>query len=169
VVDSYTMTESVRDEITVRVVYEGRAAKVLLDNSKLQEIEAYYEECAEAGANEYQIEDSKKAMTNMSEILGDPDRLKAIAKDFVQHYENRVNEGATVKGKAIFVSSSRSIAYGLLKELIALRPQWNEQRVCDKDVELTDKEKREILPLEKIKMIMTRNKDDEKELYDMLL
>ena len=33
IVDSYTMTESVKDEITVRIVYEGRAAKVLLDNS----------------------------------------------------------------------------------------------------------------------------------------
>ena len=41
VVDSYTMTESVRDEITVKIVYEGRAAKVLLDNSKLEEIEKY--------------------------------------------------------------------------------------------------------------------------------
>ena len=28
VVDSYTMTESVKDEITMRIVYEGRAAKV---------------------------------------------------------------------------------------------------------------------------------------------
>ncbi len=168
IVDSYTMTESVRDEITVRVVYEGRAAKVLLDNSKLQDIEDYYEECAGAGANEYQIETSKKSMANMSEILGDPDRLKAIAKDFVKHYENRVSEGATVKGKAIFVSSSRKIAYALFKELVALRPQWNDKRVCDETVELTDKERREILPLEKIKMIMTRNKDDEKELYDML-
>ncbi len=35
VVDAYTMTESVKDEITVRIVYEGRAAKVLLDNAKL--------------------------------------------------------------------------------------------------------------------------------------
>jgi type I site-specific restriction-modification system R (restriction) subunit len=43
VVDSYTMTESVKDEITVRIVYEGRAAKVVLDNSKLEEIEAYYD------------------------------------------------------------------------------------------------------------------------------
>ena len=32
----------------------------------------------------------------------------------------------------------------------------------------TDKEKKEILPLEKIKLVMTRNKDDEKELYDLL-
>jgi len=34
VVDAYTMTESVKDEITVRIVYEGRAAKVILDNAK---------------------------------------------------------------------------------------------------------------------------------------
>lgn len=168
VIDSYTMTESVRDEITVRIVYEGRAAKVLLDNSKLEEIEKYYEECASLGANEHQIEDSKKTMANMSKILGDPDRIKAIAKDFVEHYEKRVEEGATLKGKAIFVSSSRPIAYALFKELIALRPSWNESRVCDEGVELSDKEKKEILPLEKLKMIMTRNKDDEKELYKTL-
>jgi type I restriction enzyme R subunit len=168
VVDSYTMTESVRDEITVRIVYEGRAAKVLLDNSKLHEIEKYYDECAQLGTNEHQIDESKKAMANMSAILGDPDRIKAIAKDFVEHYEKRVEEGATLKGKAMFVSSSRPIAYTLFKELIALRPQWNESRVCDEGVELTDKEKKEILPLEKLKMIMTRNKDDEKELYDLL-
>ena len=30
VVDAYTMTESVKDEITVRIVYEGRAAKIEL-------------------------------------------------------------------------------------------------------------------------------------------
>ena len=168
VVDSYTMTESVRDEITVRIVYEGRAAKVILDNSKLQEIEKYYEECAALGANEHQIEDSKKAITNMSTILGDMDRIKAIAKDFVEHYEKRVSEGATLKGKAMFVSSSRTIAYSLFKEIVALRPSWNELKVCEDGVELSDKEKKEILPLEKIKLVMTRNKDDEKELYDLL-
>src|SRR5574344_865954 len=168
VVDSYTMTESVRDEITVKIVYEGRAAKVLLDNSKLEEIEKYYEECANLGANEHQIEDSKKSMANMSAILGDMDRIKAIAKDFVEHYEKRVEEGASIKGKAIFVSSSRSIAYSLFKEIIALRPSWNESKVCDDGVELSDKDKKEILPLEKLKMIMTRNKDDEKELYEKL-
>ena len=92
VVDAYTMTESVKDEITVRIVYEGRAAKVLLDNSKLQEIEEYYAQCAENGASEYQIEESKKANAQMNSILGDPDRIKALAEDFVKHYENRVDE-----------------------------------------------------------------------------
>jgi type I restriction enzyme R subunit len=40
--------------------------------------------------------------------------------------------------------------------------------VSDEGVELSDREKKEILPLEMLKMIMTRNKDDTKELYDML-
>ena len=105
VVDAYTMKESVQDNITVRIVYEGRAAKVTLNERKLQEIEAYYAQCAEEGSNEYQIEESKHALTNMEVILGDPDRLKAVASDFVLHYEQRIAEGASVLGKAMFVSA----------------------------------------------------------------
>jgi len=168
VVDAYTMTESVRDEITVKIVYEGRAAKVLLDNVKLKEIEEYYKHCAEQGANEHQIEKSKKTNTQMNAILGDPDRIKALAKDFVEHYEMRVAEGATVLGKALFVSSSRAIAYMLYKEIIALRPEWAEVKVCAKYIELTEEEKKKIKPIEQVKMIMTRNKDDSAALYDLL-
>lgn len=168
VVDAYTMTESVRDEITVRIVYEGRAAKVALHNSELEKIEKYYEEAAEAGANEYQIEESKKATATMNAILGDPDRLLKLAEDFVNHYENRVNEGATVKGKAMFVCSSREIGYEFYKNVIALRPEWAEVRIAEEGAVLTDKDKREIKPMERIKMIMTRGKDDPKEMYDLL-
>jgi HsdR family type I site-specific deoxyribonuclease len=149
VVDAYTMTESVADEITVPIVYEGRAAKVILDNSKLEEIEKYYNVCADAGASDYAIEDSKKTMANMGAILGDPQRIEALAADFVAHYEKRVNEGSTVAGKAIFVSSSRQIAYDFYKEVIALRPEWAclragthrqaEALVCAEGVELSDK------------------------------
>jgi type I restriction enzyme R subunit len=168
VVDAYTMTESVADEITVPIVYEGRAAKVILDNGKLQEIESYYDECAEAGASDYAIEDSKKTMANMGAILGDPQRIEALAADFVAHYEKRVNEGSTVAGKAIFVSSSRQIAYDFYKQVIALRPEWAELRVCAECVELSDQQKKEILPMARIQMVMTPGKDDEKALYDLL-
>jgi type I restriction enzyme, R subunit len=168
IVDSYTMTESVQDEITVRIVYEGRAAKVLLNNSKLQEIEAYYNKCAEEGTNEYQIEESKKAMAQMNAIIGDPDRLKALADDFVQHYDKRLEEGATVKGKAMFVCSSRLIAFEFYKNVIALRPEWAEVLVSEPGAEVTEKEKKEIKPIERVKMVMTRSKDDPKQLWDML-
>ena len=172
VVDSYTMSESVKDEITVRIVYEGRAAKVILDNRKLEEIEKYYQDCAEAGASEYQIEESKKAVASMGSILGDPDRIRALAKDFVAHYENRIDEGSTVKGKAMFVSSERKVAWAFYKELRSLRPQWFEVLECEEGVELSDSlsesERKKIKPMERVRMVMTRGKDDEKELYDLL-
>ena len=168
VVDAYTMSESVKDEITVRIVYEGRAAKVALKNGELEKIEKYYKEAAEQGANEYQIDKSKLETANMYAILGDPDRLQAVAVDFVDHYENRISEGATVKGKAMFVSYNREIAYDLFKRIIALRPEWNEIREAEEGAQITDKDKRELKPIERIKLVMTRSKDDPKELWDML-
>ena len=168
IVDAYTMTESVADGITRKIVYEGRAAKVLLDISKLQEIEHYYKQCEEEGANEHQIEESKRAVSCLNSILGDEDRLQAIAEDFTAHYENRITEGSSVKGKAMIVCANRAIAYNLYNKIIALRPQWKEKKVCDEGVELDEKEKKEILPLERIKLIMTRGKDDKKEMWDLL-
>ena len=168
VVDAYTMTESVKDEITVRIVYEGRAARVLLNNSKLKEIEDYYAKCAEIGSNENQIEQSKKEMAQMYAIIGDPDRLQTVAEDFVKHYEKRVSEGSTVKGKAMFVCSTREIAYELYKNIIALKPEWNEILAAEEGAELTDKDKRELKPIERIKLIATRGQDDSEEMYDLL-
>ena len=173
VVDAYTMTESVADDITRRIVYEGRAAKVLLDNSKLVEIENYYKQCAEEGTNEYQIEESKRAVTQMERILGDSDRLQAVAEDFIAHYENRIAEGSTVEGKAMFVCSNRTIAYDVYKKIVALRPEWAEKPIKEEvrygmAAEAVPIYGNKPLPLERIKMVMTRNKDDEKELYDLL-
>ena len=168
VVDAYTMTESVKDEITVGIVYEGRAAKVLLNNAKLKEIEDYYSKCAEIGSNENQIEQSKKEMAQMYAIIGDPDRLKAVAADFISHYEKRILEGSTTMGKAMFVCSTREIAFELYKNIIAINPNWNELRVADEGVELIDKDTRELKPIERIKLIATRGQDDPKEMYDLL-
>ena len=168
VVDAYTMTESVKDGITVNLVYDGRAAKVTLDQDKVKEIEDYYAQCAVEGANEHQIEESQKAVAHIDAIIGDPDRLRVVAEDFVKHYETRVAEGATVAGKAMFVCSNRKIAYDFYRIVVGLRPEWAEKKICPDGVELSDKEKKELKPIEKIKLIMTRNKDDEPALYEML-
>lgn len=168
IVDSYTMTESVQDEITVRIVYEGRAAKVILDAGKLEEVEKYYEECANAGTNEWQIDESKKASATMNAILGDEDRLKALAEDFAKHYEKRVAEGSTVKGKAMFVCASREIAWDFYRQLKDFRPAWFEVKQAPEGVELTGQEEKELPPSEMVKMVMTRGKDDDAKLYDLL-
>ena len=64
----------------------------------------------------------------MERILGDSDRLQAVAEDFIAHYEKRVEEGSTVEGKAMFVCSNRTIAFSLYKKIIALRPECKNTR-----------------------------------------
>lgn len=168
VVDAYTMTESVKDEITVRIVYEGRAAKVALNNTELEKIEKYYEDIAVEGANEYQIEKSKQESVSINTILGNPKRLATIAKDFIEHYENRVSEGATVRGKAMFVCSNREIAYEFYKNVISLRPEWTESKAAADGENVSKEEKKKIKPMERIKMVMTRDNDDSETLYKLL-
>jgi type I restriction enzyme R subunit len=68
----------------------------------------------------------------------------------------------------MFVSSKRQIAYEFWQEVIALRPEWNEVRVAAEGVELTEQQQKDILPMERVKLVMTRGKDDPKALYEML-
>ncbi len=169
VVDSYLMTEAVADEITRKIVYEGRAAKVMIDSEKVKEIELFYEQCKSEGASGYQIEESKKQMTRMDRILNDPDLLDRIAQDMVEHYEKRLEEGSTVLGKAMIVCSSRSIAWNLYQAIVRLRPEWVEVKECIEGETLSEKERQEIKPMPRLAMVITRDKDnDPEELYNLL-
>lgn len=168
VIDKYTMVDSVVDGITVSIVYEGRAAKVFADNEKLQEIDKYYDSCEKAGSTEEQINASKQQTATMEAIIGDPKRLQAVAEDLVKHYEQRIEEGATVCGKAMIVCTSREIAFDLYKRIVALRPDWNKKLPCAPEATMTDSEKKKLLPMERVKMVMTGNKDDKAELAKLL-
>ena len=167
IVDSYTMSQSVRDGITVNIVYEGRAAKLSLDTSKVQEIEKYYEKCADEGANEYQVEESKAAVSKLENLIGDSNRLKSLASDLVKHYEKRIEERATVCGKAMIVCMNRKIAFSLYKEIISLRPEWAKAKLPDVST-LSEKKKKELLEIPMINMVMTSNKDDEPAMLNCL-
>lgn len=169
IVDRYTMTEAVADEITRKIVYEGRAAKVMIDSAQVNEIENYYKQCKQEGASDYQIEESKKTMTRIDVILNDPDLLAKIAQDIVAHYEKRVEEGSSVLGKAMIVCSSRSIAWNLYQAIVRLRPEWTEIKECIEGETLSEKEREEIKPMPRIAMVITRDKDnDPDELYNLL-
>lgn len=168
IVDEYSMIEAVNDGITKTIMYEGRASHVFADSELVKQIEAYYDKCAEEGSTDYQIEESKRAMTQMSVLLSSPDLIHRLAVDFVQHYERRVEEGSTVKGKAMIVCATREIGYAIYKEIIALRPEWAEKRICSDGEQLTKEEAEKIKPIEKIKMVFIRQKDDDPELYNLL-
>ena len=68
----------------------------------------------------------------------------------------------------MFVCSNRNIAYDLYKIIIELRPEWAEKKVCPDGVELSEADKKELKPIEMVKLVMTRNKDDQPELFNML-
>lgn len=168
VIDQYTMTDSVKDGITVRLVYDGRPARATLDEDKVKAIEDYYQQCLDAGSNEYQVEASKKAVTNMAAIVGDDDVLNAVADYFIQHYETRVAEGSSVAGKAMFVCLNRPIAFKFYNILKEKRPEWFELRVAPEGVTLSEKDKKELIPMPMCQFVATRSKDDPQDMYDLL-
>ena len=50
----------------------------------------------------------------------------------------------------------------------SLRPEWTEKKICAEGSVFSEEGKKELKPIEKIKLVMTRNKDDEKKLFNML-
>ena len=167
VVDSYTMKESSDDGITVRIAYEPRLARVILSEEQAKEIQKFYDKCTEEGANPEQVEESKRAMSEMRRILGHPERLKRLAADMVTHYEALCSEKPEVVQKAMIVCADRLLAFRLLKEIITIRPEWNIPRKAENESELTEEQLDKLIPLEKIKLVATQGDNDEKELYDL--
>ena len=115
-IDRYTMDQAVADGLTVPIKYHPRIARVLLDNKKIHEIEAYYKKCADDGATIEEVEASKKAMSSMEVILGEPSRLERLAVDIHDHYVSSCANDPDRIQKAMVVCSNRKIAFALLKE-----------------------------------------------------
>ena len=130
VVVQYTMKQSLDDGSTVGIARLPGPREVQLDEKMAQACDEYYRLQAEAGANEYQIEKSKKDMTNLKIILGNSDRLDIVVRHFIWHYEKRCEEHATVNGKAMFVCYDREIAWTVYNKIKALRPEWFVKRKC---------------------------------------
>ena len=167
IVDSYTMKESSDDGITVRIAYEPRLARVILSDEQAREIQKYYDKCTEEGSNPEQVEESKRAMSEMKRVLGHPERMKKLAMDIVTHYEALTAQKPEIVQKAMIVCADRTLAYRLLKEIIALRPDWNKPRRSENDAALSKSQLEKLMPLEKIKLVATQGDNDEKELYDL--
>ena len=162
VVDSYTMKESSDDGITVRIAYEPRLARVIISDEQAKAIQKYYEACSEQGSTPEQIEESKKAMTKMRVILGDPSRLHKLAVDIADHYDALCAEKPDIVQKAMIVSSDRQIAYDLLQEILAVREDWGIPRKAEHEETLTKEQLDKLLPLPKVNLVATQGKDDDK-------
>lgn len=166
VVDSYTMKESSDDGITVRIAYEPRLARVILSDEQAQEIQKYYEQCAEQGSTEEQVEESKRAMSKMTAILGHPDRIHKLAVDIVEHYEALCAEKPDVVQKAMIVCADRPLAFRVLQEILSIREDWGVPRKAEDESKLPKDKLDKLLPLPKINLVATQGQNDEKPLYD---
>ena len=167
VVDSYTMKESSDDGITVRIAYEPRLARVIVSDEQAKEIQKYYEQCAEQGSTEEQIEESKRAMSRMTAILGHPDRLHRLAVDIADHYDALCTEKPRIIQKAMIVCADRPLAFQVLKEILSIRPDWGIARKAEDESTLPKEQIDKLIPLPKINLVATQGQNDEKELYDM--
>jgi len=165
VVDSYTMQQSVEDDITVELKYIPRIAKVTLDSEKVKEIDTFYKKCADEGATEDDVAASKSAMSAMEVILGDEERLDRLAKDIIEHYANACENKPDVMQKAMIVCSKRKIAYRLLQKFREQKPEWFEEKKSPDDSKLTAEELKELAPMPTIAMVATRGKDDPADMY----
>ena len=120
-IDIYDMTRSVEDSTTVKIYYESRIVKLDLPEEEKLKLDEEYEEITE-----YQEINQKEQLKNkwsrLEAIVGTEDRIKAIAKDIVDHYETKQQ---ALFGKAMIVSMSRRIAIDLYKEIIKLKPEWH--------------------------------------------
>ncbi len=167
-IDRYTMDQAVADGLTVPIKYHPRIAKVLLDQEKIKQIEAYYKKCADDGATEEDIEASKKAMSSMEVILGEPSRLERLATDIHDHYTSSCANDPDRVQKAMVVCSSRKIAYDLLKTFRAKYPEWFVEKKAHDELKPSDEELRELKPMPFIAMVASVDSNDEADMYNYL-
>lgn len=120
-VDIYDISQAVADGATVRIYYESRLAKVNLDEEGRRLIEEFDKELEQ----DEELTDKQRAKakwTKLEAIVGNPERIKNLAKDIIYHFEQRQE---VFEGKGMIVAMSRRIAAELYNEIIAIKPEWH--------------------------------------------
>ena len=116
----YDIQRAVQDGATVPIYYENRLARLGIDEDERPSIDADFEEATE-GEEVEQKERLKTRWAQLEAIVGAEQRVRLIAEDIVEHYEQRLD---VIEGKAMVVCMSRRICVELYRELVRLRPEW---------------------------------------------
>jgi type I restriction enzyme R subunit len=119
-IDIYDIEQAVNDGATVRIFYESRLAQLELKPEERPKIDPEFEEATE-GEEVQKKEKLKSKWARLEAIVGSEKRIKQIAKDIVNHFEERLK---TLEGKGMIVCMSRRIAIELHNEIVKLKPEW---------------------------------------------
>ncbi|MDF0666330.1 MAG: HsdR family type I site-specific deoxyribonuclease [Nitrospira sp.] len=117
----YDIQRAVIDKATVPIYYESRLAKLELKASERPKIDPKFEEATE-GEEVERKEKLKTKWAQLEAVVGSENRIKLIARDLVDHFEDRLG---AMDGKAMVVCMSRRICVELYREIAALRPRWH--------------------------------------------
>ena len=83
-IDVYDIAQAVEDGATVRIFYESRLAKVELSEEGRKLIESLDRELETEEMNDVQL--AKAKWTQLEALIGNPARIKNIARDIVTHF-----------------------------------------------------------------------------------
>ena len=119
----YDIHRSQADGATVPIYYENRLAELKLDEKEKPNIDPDFEEATEGEELEGK-EALKTKWAQLEAVVGADNRIRLIAEDIVAHYEARLEQ---LDGKAMVVCMSRRICVELYKELVKLRPDWEDE------------------------------------------
>ena len=119
-IDVYDIAQAVEDGATVRIFYESRLAKVALSDEGRKLVADLDKELDTETMDD--VQKAKAKWTQLEALIGSPNRIKNIAADIVQHFEERQR---VFEGKAMIVAMSRRIAAALYEEIVRLRPEWH--------------------------------------------
>ncbi len=118
----YDIQQAVYDGATVPIYYEGRLAKLALDESEKPKVDPDFEAATE-GEEVEQKERLKTRWAQIEAIVGAEKRVALVAQDLVEHFERRLE---ALEGKAMIVAMSRRICVELYDAISALRPTWRD-------------------------------------------
>ena len=117
----YDIQRALEDHATVPIYYESRLAKLALDERERPNIDLGFDETTE-GEEVACKEKLKTRWAQLEAVVGADRRLRLIARDLVNHFEDRLE---AMDGKAMVVCMSRRICIDLYRELVRLRPDWH--------------------------------------------
>ncbi|PIY18366.1 DEAD/DEAH box helicase, partial [Candidatus Dojkabacteria bacterium CG_4_10_14_3_um_filter_Dojkabacteria_WS6_41_9] len=118
-IDVYDIQQAVADGATVPIYYTSRLAKLHLKDDQIAQLDQEIDEVTEGLEFEAQ---ARAKWAQLEAIVGHTERLKVVAKDIVEHFEER---NSAIKGKGMIVCMSRKIAVDLYAEIVKLRPEWH--------------------------------------------
>ena len=116
----YDIQRAVEDQATVPIYYESRLANLALDEAERPTIDPAFEEVTE-GEEVERKEKLKTRWAQLEAVVGSEKRLKLVATDIVEHFEERLS---AMDGKAMVVCMSRRICMDLHDEIMKRRPGW---------------------------------------------